>query len=272
MMQDHLHGSFRVEGKLASEHLVHDHAQRVEIGAAINFAGLFTARLFGRDVRRRPHHKAGLGGREIFAFADLEGAFLHFGDAEIEHLDKIFLSADLGEQHVIGFDVAMDDAQRMRCLQRFRYLTRDAQSAVSAQRALCFEDFSQAFALNVFHDDEGPSVFGEIEVIHPDRVGMLELSGDNGFALEALEEILVGQTLIDHFDGANLVEGQMPGPINRGHAAGADFFQDAIFLGNDEPFHDLGAGAQGRVIARTHVEVGGISGTASVAILHQRAP
>src|SRR5205085_1785093 len=111
-----------------------------------------------------------------------------------------------------------------------------------------------------------------IEVIHPDRVGMLELSGNNGFALEAFEEILVGQTLIDHFDGANLVEGQMPGPINRGHAAGADFFQDAIFLGNDEPFNDLGAGAQGGIIARTHVEVGGISGTAGVAILHQRAP
>ncbi len=42
--------------KLSRKHLISDHAERVNIGASINFA--VAHRLFGAHVRRRPHRDA----------------------------------------------------------------------------------------------------------------------------------------------------------------------------------------------------------------------
>ncbi|MBK7180690.1 MAG: hypothetical protein IPH82_26510 [Chloroflexi bacterium] len=83
-------------------------------------------------------------------------------------------------------------------------------------------------AIDVFHDDVMP-VFFLADVVDGDDVGVGEVGGGVGFALEAHQKAFVaGQAFVEHFDGHDAPQFQILGAVNGGHAAAADAFQEPV--------------------------------------------
>ena len=131
------------------------------------------------------------------------------------------------------------------------------------------ENLADVLALDQFHDDEGAAVVGVVEVIHSDRVGMTELAGDNGFGLEALQEVRVaGDGVVDNFDGTYLVEGEVAAAVDHAHAADADPAQNFILITNNHAGLQFVRTLQTCLIRWADVVVGGIRFVTGRAVFH----
>ena len=116
------HGGGRVRG-LAGQHLVQDGPEAVDVGAAVQAA--FARRLLRAHVGRGADEDARV--RQPVASRDTDGV----RDAEVaDHR-----VAEI-EQHVLGFDIAMDDAPTVRVRQRVGDLARDAQRVLDRELLL----------------------------------------------------------------------------------------------------------------------------------------
>ena len=92
------------ERRLASQHLVDDDAERIDVAAMVD---LFCAQaLLGRHVDWRAHQGAGASLERI------AGQRVQLGDAEVEDLHP--LARGIGffrdDKQVVGLEVAMNDA------------------------------------------------------------------------------------------------------------------------------------------------------------------
>ena len=115
MGQQHFHGRVGLEGQVRGEHLVHHHAKRVEVGAAIKLISALPHGLFGRHVLRRADHHP--GARQSQAGILTHARLFHFGNAEVENLDHLAIGS-VHQRDVVWLDVAMDHAQLVRRVQR----------------------------------------------------------------------------------------------------------------------------------------------------------
>src|SRR4029077_11712249 len=100
-----------VEGGLAGEERVEEHADGVEVGALID--GLAEG-LLGGEVAGRAHRHAlfrGLGER---AGSGVVVAGDHLRDAEVEYLDGAATVDGQAPEDVVELDVAMEDPGRVR--------------------------------------------------------------------------------------------------------------------------------------------------------------
>ena len=111
VLHQHRRRARRLEGEPPGEHLVADDAERVEIAAAVDLA--VARRLLGRHVGRRADRDAGGGEPRVRALLD------RARDAEVGHHRAAVI---LVEQDVVGLDVAVDHAARMRVGERVRDL------------------------------------------------------------------------------------------------------------------------------------------------------
>ena len=94
------------------------------------------------------------------------------------------------DHYISGFDIAMNNATRMRSGERVRNLDGDRKRAAQIQRP-AVDQLAYVLALNVLHDDKVHATnFVEIE----DRadVRMIESGGQAGFALKTFEVGLFG--------------------------------------------------------------------------------
>ena len=107
VLRQDAHEGVRVEGHLPGEHLVHDHAERVDVGALVD--GL-PRRLLGRHVVRRAEDHPGLG--------ELARAAADLGHAEVEHLHEARVVPLLDDEDVVRLQVAVDDAARVGRVER----------------------------------------------------------------------------------------------------------------------------------------------------------
>jgi hypothetical protein len=99
------------EGRLAAEELVEDAAERVDVGAVVDGAGLAVP-LLGRHVDGRADRVAGARADEGLLVEDL-------GHAEVEHLHREPPAARLRNQkQVVGLEVAVDDARAVGVTER----------------------------------------------------------------------------------------------------------------------------------------------------------
>src|SRR5205085_7243668 len=87
------------ERGLAVQQLVKDHAERVDVGARVDGLALH---LLWPHVRRRADHAA-CRGQALLVVDEL-------GDSEVEDLRL----ASVGDEDVVGLDVAVDDAEVVR--------------------------------------------------------------------------------------------------------------------------------------------------------------
>ena len=202
----------RVEGRVTGAGEGHQTAPREDVGGR---RGLFPEDQFGRHVRGCPHELAGTGDPAVRV---VHGA----GDTEVDHL-----GADGGEQHVRGFEVAVDHPRTVDGGQRRRHAHRQALQCAAVHRPLgphrleevgaghVFRHDEQRFAVQTGIDDPGGGEAGH----SAGRVHLTSETPSEGF--------VIGQVGVDQLDGDGatvLVLGEVDGA----HAAAPESADDAV--------------------------------------------
>jgi len=141
VLADHCINRLTHERRTPGEHLVHDATEGVEVRAAVR-DGLARHR-FGADVGRRPQRDTFSG--ELVA----RGRVHRFGDAEVSHHCLVVL-----QQDVLGLDVAVDHAPRVRVGQGTPHLACDPESVIQRQRSVALDSVLERLPLDVRHDVE----------------------------------------------------------------------------------------------------------------------
>ncbi len=177
----HCHGVSASNGSRAGQHLVGHHAERVDVAARIE---RFAGELLGAHVGRRAEHHALLS--ELLLLLRVR-RFAPSRDAEVEHLDEVCLPRAIGEDDVLGLQVAMDDALLVRLVERSAHLLHDLERALRRHRSAAFDDLVQGLALDELHRDVERAVRGRAKVVELDGVWMLELRDRPALAVKAGE-------------------------------------------------------------------------------------
>ena len=215
-------------GQATAQQFEGEHADAVQVGAAVD---RFAARLFRRHVAAAADGEAGGG--------DARGVALGQGDTEIRQQRTV----GVVEQHVLGLDVAMHDAARMRVLERRQQRTQyfDHAVLVAGEVALAEMAFGQ-----VGQDVVQQALRRASDLMDADDAGVLELGDRARFLFEALLALFVGQRFGRHdLDRHLAVERFLHAQIDIGHAALA-------YAPKHPVTRDLGheAGQQGRQFFR----------------------
>ncbi len=226
----HVDGGLAAKRPGAGEHLVKQHAGRKDIGARID---AIAARLFRRRVSRRAVGHADLGQLSLMNAAGLRFRFVEqFGQAKIQDL----CLATFGDHHVAGFDIAMNDAARVRRGQRVRHLNPDAQSAFQFQWPPV-NQLAHVFSFDVLHRNE-VQTFGFVEIEDRADVRMIERRREPCFPGKTFQVgVFDGQFRrqdFDHDGAAQLVVG---GFINRALSAGAELLENLV-IAESLPDHE----------------------------------
>ena len=151
--------------------------------------------------------------------------------AEIEN----FCRAVARAENVGGLDVAMDDAARVRGVERIGDFGGDLQQLLEMDRP-ARDAMLQRLAFEEFHHEEGVAlIFADI--VDGADVGIVQRGGGAGFAAEAFQSLRIAGSLIrEKFDGHGAAEADVFGFVDDAHAATADFFDDAV-VGNRASDH-----------------------------------
>jgi hypothetical protein len=196
MRCSNVRGSSPWNGRLAGQHLVQDDAERVDVDAGVDVVGF--GDLLGRHELGRAHQHAAPG--------PLVAAVLHeLRDAEVEHLHVVDHVVAFGQEHVVALEVAVDDARRVRGLQRRGDLApRSWRRAADRQRAEAVHLLGQERSLEVLEDDVRDPALAivlveEAHVGRLDDVGVAERAGGARLVQEALDHRAVGRQLgVEH--------------------------------------------------------------------------
>ena len=178
MLDRHAHRRFSVVGRPPCEHLVHDHAQGVDIRTVIHPGA---SGLLGRDVMDGAQ---GLLGQRVLGGGDA-------GDAEIGDLD----AAVLEDHHVMGLDVPVDDAAAVGVLQRLGDLHGKMQRFPPGKGGALIHILLQRDPVDQLHHDIVQIVvFGH--VVDADDVGMGQHGNRLGLAVKTAAEIRVVEVIV----------------------------------------------------------------------------
>jgi hypothetical protein len=231
----------RAERADAGEHLVEEHAEREHVGARVDRLAL---RLLGRHVPGRAPRLA----RGVVA---LDGGHAHRRialprETEVEHLRMERARRGLGDEHVLGLDVAVNDPVRMRASERAR---RTATDSSSSRRR--FETACGATLLEQLHDDDDAPV-DLIDAVDRRDVRMRQLRGEPRLADEAPLLVVVGVAREEHLEGDLAFEPLVERAVHGAHASSPELTVDAEAsdLGADKGPHarnSTGLGASVRV-------------------------
>ena len=123
----------------------HD-AEREDIGPVVD---RMAERLLGRHVGHGAEHHPGDRDLRLRDFRVLTAILDELREAEIEHLDE----ASVGPHQVCALDVAVDDAARVRFVERIGHLQADFDRLAQRQRTVR-DPLRKQLAFDVLHDDE----------------------------------------------------------------------------------------------------------------------
>ena len=217
---------------LTGEQLEEDEPGGVDVAAGIGDAALD---LLGGEVGHGAEEHAvisrgGLGG---------DGP----RQPEVGHLDL----ATVGDEHVLGLDVAVDVAGLVGGGEAGEDGLEDVQGGARGEGTLGVHHGSRGAPLDVLHREEDlPAVLALVEDGH--HVGVAQPSGRSGLATEARDEGLVSREV-----GAHDLQGHLPvqpgvgGEQDRGHPAVGEMTQHPVPTvdeGADERVRGCGGHAQ----------------------------
>ena len=199
-----LDGNLAVERLPAGDHFVEHDPDRVDVAAGV---GLPAQHQLGGEVRHGADQRAGAGGRR-------DGA----GQPEVADLDP----AVVGDQHVLGFDVPVDEAGVVGRPQPLDDGVDQGQGQARGQRALVLDDVAQRVALDVLHHQVGhPAVLALVQDAHDVRVR--EPGGGLRLAAQPVEELRVaGQVGVQHLQCHIPLQPAVGGQVDGGHAAAGE--------------------------------------------------
>ena len=184
------------------------------------------ANLLGRHVAHRPEHGAGVGDRRLCPGAGdvgVGGVDRRLRQAEVEDLHP----ALVGDEQVVGLDVAMGDVARVGRGQAIGGLAGVVHGLAHRQWP-GVEPLAQRAALQQLEHDVAV-LLGAAEVVDGQDVGMRQRGHGLGLALEARE----GRGIVGHLRRQDLqrdiaVEARIAGPVDLAHAARAHERHDLV--------------------------------------------
>src|SRR5579859_2341876 len=164
---------------------VENHPQRVNIGARVNRASLG---LFGRHKLRRADNVARRRNRlrqTQLALLRIRGAGEQLGDPKIreQQVGWVFLV----QQHIRGFDVAVNDPLAMRVMQRAGHLNSILGRQDGREGLIFFERAAQRSPAHVLHHQIS-QVVRLAKIVDGDNAVVLKARNGLGLALKTLAE------------------------------------------------------------------------------------
>ena len=196
----------RAVGVAAGDHVRQQRAHRVDVHARI---GRGAGARLGRHVAGRAQHQRRAGERTV-ARRRLEQP----RDAEVGQLG----AAVVAHEHVLGLDVAVDDAARVRVGERVAELARDHHRLAGRQR----QPLGERAARHQLHHDVALAGRRGAEVVDADDAGVLEPRQRARLAREASAEVGIGRALgPQHLDRDVAAEAIVVRAEDAAHAARA---------------------------------------------------
>jgi hypothetical protein len=200
-------------GLVAGEHLVQQDACRVHVRAGV---GATVRDELGRQIGHRAHQKA--LGRGVAGGAD------RTGQTEVGDLYR----ALVGDQHVLGLDVAVDDTRVVRGRERGQDRGEQIQRSRGGEGRLLADHVTQRAAGDVLHRQEQGAVVVTL-VEHRDHVRVREAGGGPGLGHEPAGELgVVTEPVVHHLERDGPVQPHVEGLVDRGHPALGDAGTDAV--------------------------------------------
>ncbi len=200
-----LHRLLALERLLAREHLEHHDADGVDVAAGVGDAAghQLGGEVGDRAEQGRPGRRR--GGRRP-------------GEPEVADLD----ASVVGEQHVLGFEVAVHDAGAVGRGEAREQRLDDVHGLLARQRAVLLQQIAQRDAGQVLHDEvRRVGILPLIEDV--DHVGVGEAGGRARLLDEALGEgAVVGQVPVHDLHGDEALEALIGGEVHGGHSAPRD--------------------------------------------------
>src|ERR1043166_1590196 len=213
----------------AGQQIEEDESERIQIGTTIeSLAGeLLGAHVF-RGSDRSPDRQ-GLPRSRIAALL-LDG----LRDAEVDDLDALAAVLLAGDDDGVGIQITMDDVAMVGGGQRVGDLLGERRGVSNGERPVAANDGTERLALDVFHGEVEGLVRPFAKVVDLNDVGMIDLAGVGGFAIEARDGGIGPRQLgADHLDGALATHAHVLGEIHAPHAALADPSHDPVSVGDD---------------------------------------
>ena len=256
VIQDRAHqvrGSVAAKRALAAKHFVDHRAEAENIAARV---GYLTAHLLGRHVAERTHHHADLRAAvSCRSQGRVEIRLRRFGLRELRESKVQNLHASVvGNENVVGLDVAMDDAALVSRCEPARDLNRVLDGFALAHRSAAGEFFAQRPTFEQFRNDvrrlhrrpcerrharrrgrgrqdtrcatraaSGVNERRGPDVEYRENVGMVQRSDGLRFLLEPAEAVLiVRQRRGQNLDGDFAPQPPVARAIHLAHSARAD--------------------------------------------------
>ena len=221
---EHVGAAGRGKGRVPSPHLIERYAQRPHVGACIY---VLTARLFGGHIGDRTDDGSGV--RAHHDLSRVRRCRLGTGgcelcESEIQHLHEPVRP----EHHVLGLDVAVNDASGVCGGQRGGHLDSDVERLTHRQPGRA-EPSSEGLALHVLHRDVVLVLVGLTERVDRADVGVIQRGRAPRFLLEPQQTGgIPGQIGGEELEGHLAAKAQLRGEPDLAHASRSDEGDDFV--------------------------------------------
>ena len=237
------------ERDLSGEHGEGDEAQRVDVGADVEWlAGELLGTHVFRGPDRHPHGRDGLPtspGR--------------LGDSEVHQLHELPAVGIPRDENVVRLEVAVDDSALVRRGEGVRDLTRQLTGIRQRQRASATDEGGERFTLDVLHREVKRAVGRLPEIVDGGDVGMVDLARVRGLPVEPADGIGGWRERgAHHLHSAQPPHAHVLGEIHAAHASLAQRPDDTIAVGeqrsDEQVCWSLGL-VEASTVVRTHLHL-----------------
>jgi hypothetical protein len=137
------------------------------------------------------------------------------------------------EEHVVGLQIAMDDADAVRRREGRDDRTEDAEGLAGRQRAVARPSIGERLTFEEIHHEDGRAVLVLDDVVHRDDVRVAHGARGARLAQRALARGRVVVLLVDELERQRLARDEVRGRPYRAHPALAELPLEAVTLRDD---------------------------------------